>query len=74
MSGTHFFISTVTFGNNTVDSTQGHHTKKEAEQAAAREALVKLGIENPDELAAKQKGKGKEMAKLIKLKPHFDQM
>lgn len=56
-----FFKSTVEFSGKTAESSQGFPTKKEAEQSAARAALVSLGIDDPEEIALKSKGKGRSV-------------
>lgn len=43
------FFSIVQVGNKTASSKISHVTKKKAEQIAAREALLSIGVSNPEE-------------------------
>jgi len=66
------FKSTVTFSGKTAESIQGFPTKKEAEQSAAKAALISLGIEDPESFALNYKGRS--VVRYLQMKPLLDTM
>lgn len=44
------FMSTVNFGDKVVSSKTPYPTKKQAEQMVAREALLLIGVSNPEDV------------------------
>ena len=58
----HGFVSFVHFGDKTVSSNVPCSTKKQAEQLAAREALLAIGVHDP-ESAFRNKGSKKSKSK-----------
>ncbi|KAK3731437.1 hypothetical protein QZH41_013627, partial [Actinostola sp. cb2023] len=67
------FRSIISFCDKTLECSQGFSTKKEAEQCVAREALISLGIKDPEHLSTKEKRRRTtEYSVLLLLKSTFN--